>query len=105
MEEYFLYWLDENVDKLKSEGIVIDELVKNDGNYSDLCTRVDLLSKRKISRIVVFHSGRTYMEILDIETTNTEFIFDNFLKSNNEIEKFLTQNIFKIVCSQSCSLD
>lgn len=105
MEEYFLHWLDENVDKLKSEGIVIDELVKNDENYSDLCTRVDLLSKRKISRIVVFHSGRTYMEILDMETTNTEFIFDDFFKSFDEIEKFLSKNILKMVYSQSSSLD
>ena len=99
MEEFFLQWLDENVNKLKSQGIVIDELVKNDENYSDLCTRVDLLSKRKISRIVIFHSGRTYMEILDIETTNTEFIFDEFLNSNAEIEKFLSVNILKMVCS------
>ncbi len=105
MEEYFLHWLDENVDKLKSEGIVIDELVKNDQNYSDLYTRVDLLSIRKISRIVIFHSGRTYMEILDIETTNTDFIFDDFLKNNDDIEKFLSENILKMVCPQSSSLD
>ncbi len=45
------------------------------------------------------------MEILDMETTNTEFIFDNFLKSFDEIEKFLSQNILKMVYSQSSSLD
>lgn len=45
------------------------------------------------------------MEILDIETTNTDFIFDDFLKDNDDIEKFLSKNIPKMVCPQSSSLD
>ena len=97
MEKVLLSWINNNDEKLKKLGIKIDELLNDDEKYLEPCTRVDLLSEKKISRITVFHSGRTYMEILDIETTKTEFIFDELLNSREQIENFLSENIQKVV--------
>ncbi len=96
MEQKYLIWIEENKGEMEKLGVEIDEVVSGEGEYSQSSTRVDFLSSNTMSRITVFRSGRVYVQILDIETAETNFIFDDYLESKDDLSLFLWDAIKKM---------
>lgn len=97
MKTYFLKWIEKNSKKISDKGIKWDEIKTNEIEYSQPSTRVDLLSNNTITRIVAFDSGRVYIEVLNINTTETEYIFDDYINSENDFEILLWDTINKMI--------
>ena len=97
MEKLFLDWIEKNRNNIERMGIQIDELVSGTNEYSQASTRADFLSDDKLSRITVFESGRIYIQILNLETSMTEYIFDDIIDSENTFDDFIDQVIAKLI--------
>lgn len=96
MENEYFKWIEFNKGEIEKLGIEIDEVVSGEGEYSQSSTRVDFISSSKMSRITVFRSGRVYVQILEIETAETHYIFDDYLESKDNLSLFLWDAIKKM---------
>lgn len=97
MDKFLLKWIEINKEDFKARGITIDELVQNDVNLLTNSTKVDLINTKKIARIIAFCSNRVYIEILDIKTTNTDFIYDDYIEFTENLESFFADTINKML--------
>ena len=73
--------------------ITIDE-IKNSGlDFVENAEQVDLFSVIAFTRITLFESYRLYIQILNIETEETIYFFDDVLENEKELEGFIMQAI------------
>lgn len=81
----------------KSNNITIDEFKNEELDFVDKAEQADLFSESEFARITIFESGRIYIQILNMQTEETVFFFDDLLDSKVSLEEFLLQNIKKMI--------
>lgn len=96
MEKILLNWINNNKKRIEGMGIKVDEIVNGKNEYAVPSTRIDFLSKNKISRITAFESRKIYIQVLDMETSDTDFIFDDYVDEGTNIEPLLWEAIDKM---------
>lgn len=85
--------MEDNGKMLSALKITIDE-IKNSGlNFVENAEQVDLFSDRAFTRITLFESYRLYIQILNIETEETIYFFDDVLENDKDLETFIMQAI------------
>ena len=96
IEKRTLNLIKENKDLLSNNGIKIDEVKSENLNYLERAIRIDLISEDSFCRITAFHSGRLYIQILDISTEKTIFIYDDIPEPRGR-ERFIIDSIKKMI--------
>lgn len=97
MDKIFYDWINKNRIIIEDKSIIIDEIVRGKGEYVEEATRVDFINDKKLSRIVVFQSGRIYIQILDMNTEATDFFYDDYMKNNENFDTFIWEAINKMI--------
>ena len=83
-----------NNEKMLSElKITIDEIKSSELDFTEKAEQVDLFSNRAFTRITLFESYRLYIQILNIETEETIYFFDDVLKNYKDLEKYIINAI------------
>ncbi len=83
-------WLTTNKDLLNEYGVIIDNFKSGDIGFVDKATSFDLQFKNHIARITLSHSGKLYAHIIEINSNETIFLYDNEVKFNeSELNGFL----------------
>ena len=85
-----------NKDNFGKDGIIIEEMKQGDWGHSESSCLIDLVNVRCICRIEAFNSQKLYMQILDINTQNTIYFFDEFITDTTQLPYFILQNIDKM---------
>lgn len=97
MEEKLLKLIKKIEKKLMKEGIEIDEVKSGEIGYRETAAMVDLNNEKSLCRITAFHSGRLYIQILDIITEDTIFFYDDYYTDYDTWESFILDNIKKML--------
>ena len=77
-----------NRDRLLEQNIFIDEIKSSE--------QVDLINETAFARITLFKSNRLYIQILDIESEETIYSFDDVLDKEVNINEFIMEAIYKM---------
>lgn len=75
--------------------IMIEESDSSVLDFVEKAEQVDLFNANAFTRITLFESGRLYIQILNIETEETLYFFDDTLTDDTDLEKFIIQAIKK----------
>ncbi|MGB8454136.1 MAG: hypothetical protein WCD89_17630 [Anaerocolumna sp.] len=97
MDKVFYDWIIKNRIIIEDKSIKIDEIVRGKGEYVEEATRVDFINDKKLSRVVVFQTGRIYIQILDINTEATDFFYDDYMNENENFDTFIWEAINKMI--------
>lgn len=76
--------------------IMIEESDSSVLDFVEKAEQVDLFNANAFTRIRLFESGRLYIQILNIETEETLYFFDDTLTDDTDLEKFIIQAIKKM---------
>ena len=76
--------------------IMIEESDSSVLDFVEKAEQVDLFNANAFTRITLFESGRLYIQILNIETEETLYFFDDTLTDDTDLEKFIIQAIKKM---------
>ena len=82
--------------------IMIEESDSSVLDFVEKAEQVDLFNANAFTRITLFESGRLYIQILNIETEETLYFFDDTLTDDTDLEKFIIQAIKKMEASSEC---
>lgn len=85
-----------NENKLQECEISIDEIKSSELGFQDEAEQVDLVGKAAIARITLFRSNRLYIQILNIESEETIYFFDDVLGDDVNINEFIMAAICKM---------
>lgn len=81
----------DNEEMLSKLKITTDE-IKNSGlDFVEYAEQVDLFKVNNILRITLFESNRLYLHILNIETEETIYFFDDYLGSDINLNDYIMQ--------------
>jgi len=97
MDKIFYEWITNNRINIEDKSIKIDEIVRGKEEYIEEATRVDFINDKKLSRVVVFKTGRIYIQILDINTEETDFFYDDYINENEKFDTFIWEAINKMI--------
>ena len=82
--------------------IMIEESDSSVLDFVEKAEQVDLFNANAFTRITLFESGRLYIQILNIETEETLYFFDDTLTDDTDLEKFIIKAIKKMEASSEC---
>ena len=85
-----------NSNKLRELKISIDEIKISELEFKEEAEQVDLFSETAFARITLFESNRLYMQILDIESEETIYFFDDFFDDEVNINEFIMEAIYRM---------
>lgn len=73
--------------KLLSEmNISVDEIKNTELNFKDSAEQVDLIGEKAFTRITLFENNRLYIQVLNINTEETIYIFDDVFEKDLNLE-------------------
>lgn len=93
MKERLKNIIDNNRKIISELKIKIDEINSSELVFVENAEQVDLFSVSAFARISLFESHRLYIQILNMETEETIYFFDDYLENNEKIEEFIMQAI------------
>ena len=85
-----------NRDRLLEQNIFIDEIKSSELEFTEEAEQVDLINETAVARITLFKSNRLYIQILDIESEETIYSFDDVLDKEVNINEFIMEAIYKM---------
>lgn len=85
-----------NRKKLHELKISIDEIKSSELDFKEEAEQIDLFSEKAFMRITWFKSNRLYMQILNIESEETIYFFDEVLDNETNIGGFIMKAICKM---------
>jgi len=85
-----------NRDRLLEQNIFIDEIKSSELEFTEEAEQVDLINETAFARITLFKSNRLYIQILDIESEETIYFFDDVLDKEVNINEFIMDAIYKM---------
>ena len=85
-----------NSNKLRELKISIDEIKISELEFKEEAEQVDLFSETAFARITLFESNRLYIQIIDIESEETIYFFDDFLDDEANINEFIMEAIYRM---------
>ena len=85
-----------NKDRLHELKISAEEVKSSELNFKDEAEQVDLFSETAMARITLFKSNRLYIQILNIESGESIYFFDDFMDDGINIGEFIMEAIFKM---------
>ena len=88
--------IDSNKDRLLEMKIVVDEIKSSELQFKEEAEQVDLFSETAFTRITLFKSNRLYIQILNIETEETIYFFDDILDNGINLDEFIMEAIYKM---------
>lgn len=84
--------------KLLSEmNISVDEIKNTELNFKDSAEQVDLIGEKAFTRITLFENNRLYIQVLNINTEETIYIFDDVFEKDLNLEEFIFKAIRKML--------
>ena len=85
-----------NRKKLLELKISMDEIKSLELDFKEEAEQVDLFSEKAFMRITWFKFNRLYMQILNIESEETIYFFDEVLDNETNIGEFIMNVIYKM---------
>lgn len=83
-------WLMANKNVLNEYGVIIDNVKSGDIGFINKATSFDLQFKKYFARVTANHSGRLYAHIIETNSNETIFLYDNDVRFNeSELNGFL----------------
>lgn len=86
-----------NKKEILDHKITIDKIGSSKLDFIERAEQVDLFNETAFARITLFESGRLYIQILNIETEETVYFFDDMLDKDIDLEDFIIQAIKKML--------
>ena len=85
-----------NREKLLELKLFIDEIKSSELDFTEEAEQVDLFNETAVTRITWFESNRLYIHILNIESEETIYFFDEVLDDAVNIGEFIMEAIYKM---------
>lgn len=93
MKDRLKNFIDNNRKILSELKITIDEIKNSELDFVENAEQVDLFSVSAFTRITLFESHRLYIQILNLETEETIYFFDDYLEDDEKMDDFIMQAI------------
>ena len=94
MSSKLMDFISVNSNKLHELNISIDEIKLSELGFKEEAEQVDLFNEMAFTRITLFDSNRVYIHILDIESEETIYFFDDFVDDDVNINDFIMEAIY-----------
>lgn len=76
--------------------ISVDEIKNTELNFKDSAEHVDLIGEKAFTRITLFENNRLYIQVLNINTEETIYIFYDVFEKDLNLEEFIFKAIRKM---------
>lgn len=88
--------IDTNRKRLLELNISVDNVKSSELKFKDEAEQVDLFNPKAFARITLFKTNRLYIQILNVETEETIYFFDDVLDNSTNVEEFIMGAIDKM---------